>query len=43
MNGEQITFIAGGMTFTGKVSGNVMEGMVTTPSGQMPWRAVRSR
>ncbi len=41
MWGDTITFIAGGMSYTGKVNGDVMEGMVTTPSGTTPWRATR--
>jgi SAM-dependent methyltransferase len=42
MRGDDITFIAGGLTYTGKVRGNVMEGTVTTPSGAVAWRATRS-
>ena len=43
MQGDVISFIAGGMTYTGKVSGEVIEGTVTTPSGSRPWRAARSK
>ena len=43
MRGDEISFIAGGMTYTGKISGEVMAGTVTTPSGSRPWRAVRSK
>ena len=40
--GAEVSFIAGGMTYAGTVKGNVIEGTVTTPSGQIPWRAVRA-
>jgi len=42
MRGEEISFIAGGLAYTGKVKGNVMEGTATTPSGTTAWRAVRA-
>jgi hypothetical protein len=37
--GDEITFIANGMTHKGKVSGNTIEGTITTPSGDVPFRA----
>jgi len=43
IHGDGISFIAGGMTYSGKISGDVIEGTVTTPSGSRPWRAVRSK
>ncbi len=41
LRGDEIAFIAGGFTYTGKVSGNQIDGTITTPSGQVPWRASR--
>ena len=41
MLGDRITFTAGGITYTGQVKGNVMEGTATTPSGASVWRATR--
>jgi hypothetical protein len=39
--GEEITFIAGGQTYKGKATGNTIEGTITTPMGDVPWRATR--
>ena len=39
--GDEITFIANGMAYKGKVSGNTIEGTITTPGGDVPWRATR--
>ena len=41
MNGEEITFIAGGETYQGKVKGNRIEGTITTSNGPVAWTAVR--
>lgn len=41
LRGVDISFIAGGLNFTGKVHGSQIEGTITTPSGQVPWRASR--
>jgi hypothetical protein len=41
MNGEELTFIAGGQTYQGKVKGNRIEGTITTSSGPVAWTAVR--
>lgn len=41
MRGEEISFIVGGLAYTGKVKGNVIEGTATTPSGTAAWRATR--
>jgi SAM-dependent methyltransferase len=41
MTGDAISFIAGGLAYTGKVKGNVIEGAVATPSGTTAWRATR--
>ncbi len=41
MNGEEISFVAGGQTYTGTVKGSRIEGTVTTASGTQPWSAVR--
>ena len=39
LNGDQITFNAGGVLYTGRVSGNVMEGSVSTGGS---WKAMRA-
>ena len=39
LSGEEIQFIAGGLTYSGRVNGNAIEGTVTTPSGVRPWTA----
>jgi hypothetical protein len=39
--GEEITFIANGMTHKGKVTGNTIECTITTPMGDVAWRAVK--
>lgn len=41
LRGVDISFIAGGLNFNGKVNGNEITGTITTPSGQVPWRASR--
>ena len=41
LHGDEISFIAGGLAYTGKVKGNVMEGTATTPAGTTVWRATR--
>ena len=41
LKGSDITFIAGGFTYTGKVNGNQIEGTFMTPAGPKPWRAAR--
>jgi len=41
LRADAIAFIAGGLNFTGKVRGNQIEGLITTPAGQVPWRASR--
>jgi hypothetical protein len=39
LNGDQITFNANGVLYTGRVSGNVMEGSVSTGGS---WKATRA-
>jgi SAM-dependent methyltransferase len=39
LNGDQITFNAGGALYTGRVSGNVMEGSISTGGN---WKATRA-
>lgn len=39
LTGADITFIAGGLTYQGKIDGNTIVGTITTSSGQVPWRA----
>jgi hypothetical protein len=41
MNGEEITFVANGLSYKGTVKGNRIDGMVTTPSGSTTWTATR--
>ena len=41
LRGDEITFIAGGLTYKGKVSGNRITGTVTTPGGDQPWSATK--
>ena len=42
LRGADISFIAGGYTYTGKVMGNEIAGTIATPSGQSPWKATRN-
>ncbi len=42
LSGDEITFIAGGFTYQGKIKGNEIEGTITTPAGQLPWKATRN-
>ena len=41
LKGAEISFIAGGFTYQGRVDGNTIVGTITTPSGQVPWRATK--
>jgi SAM-dependent methyltransferase len=41
LRGNDITFVAGGATYKGTVSGNQITGTVTTPSGEQPWSATK--
>jgi SAM-dependent methyltransferase len=41
LRGDELTFTAGRMTYKGKVTGNTIEGTITTPKGDLPWRASR--
>jgi len=41
LRGDEITFIAGGMTYKGKVAGNSIAGTVTTPGGDQLWTATK--
>ena len=42
LRGDEITFTAGNARYKGKVSGNTIEGTITTPTGATtPWRATR--
>jgi precorrin-6B methylase 2 len=43
LRGEEITFTAGGNQFTGRVTGDRMEGTVKTGTGDRPWSAARKR
>ena len=39
LHGVDISFVAGGLNFIGRVNGNQIDGTITTPAGQLPWRA----
>ena len=41
LRGDEITFTAGDAGYKGKVTGNTIEGTITTPAGTTPWRATR--
>lgn len=41
LRGDRIEFIAGGLSYTGRVAGDTLEGTVTTPDGPKPWVATR--
>ena len=41
LNGDQITFTAGNARYTGRVTGNVIDGTVTTGADTTTWRATR--
>ena len=40
--GDELTFIAGGLTYQGKIRGNQIDGTITTPAGHLPWKATRN-
>jgi hypothetical protein len=42
MRGYQITFRAGGSSYTGQVKGNVIEGNAQTSAGSVAWTARRA-
>lgn len=42
LNGDQITFMAGGAEYRGRVSGNAIEGTVKSDGKSSPWKASRS-
>jgi len=41
LKGEELSFIAGGLNYRGKVSGNTITGIVVMPNGENPWTASR--
>ena len=43
LNGEEITFTAGGTQYTGKVNGDRIEGTARTGSNLHPWSATRGK
>lgn len=43
INGEEVTFTAGGTTVTAKASGNTLEGTAVTKGAKTPWRATRTK
>jgi hypothetical protein len=43
LRGDEIQFIAGGLLYSGRVTGNTIEGTVTTPDGSRPWTARKNQ
>ena len=43
LSGGDISFVAGGLSYTGKVTGDVIAGTVTSPLGTTAWRATMRR
>ena len=44
MHGEEISFTAGDVTYKGKVTGNTIEGTMTTAKGTTTaWRATKNK
>jgi SAM-dependent methyltransferase len=41
LRGEEISFVANGLPHKGKVTGNTIVGTITTPKGDIPWRATK--
>ena len=41
--GDQISFTAGGVEYTGRVTGDAIEGVAKSASGETPWKAARTR
>ena len=42
LRGDELTFTAGNATYKGKVTGNTIDGTITTPQGSLPWHASRN-
>jgi methyltransferase family protein len=42
ITGQQVTFSVGNINYTGKVSGNTIEGVSKSATGQTEWRATRA-
>ncbi len=43
LQGELITFVAGGTEYSGRVTGDTIEGTAKTDAGSVPWKASRVR
>ena len=43
LEGDQITFTAANVTYTGKVTGDTIEGSAKNPSGETPFKATRAK
>jgi hypothetical protein len=43
VTGDEVSFTAGGVTYTGRLSGDRLAGSATTPGGKNAWSATRSR
>ncbi len=41
LRGHEITFTAGDIGYKGTVTGNTINGTMTTPNGPLPWAAKR--
>jgi precorrin-6B methylase 2 len=42
VRGDQISFTAGGVQYTGRVNGKTIEGIAKTSNGERPWTATRA-
>jgi len=43
LTGDQIAFTAGGVQYSGKVSGDTIVGVAKTAKGEQPWKATRAK
>jgi hypothetical protein len=41
LRGDRLTFSAAGREYAGRVSGDQIDGVMTSPAGERPWRATR--
>ncbi len=43
LRGDEITFTAGSSQYTGRVTGDTIQGQVTGPGAERAWRATRAK
>ena len=41
LRGDELTLTAGALNFKGTVTGSTIDGTITTPTGEIPWKATR--